>query len=153
MLTLTRQPRSARWRWLALGAAIATLLTGAIVAARRSAAGAPVTVAVPIVVRPTQLVTVQLQSIPSGAEILDERAAHLGTTPYELVVPAGGARQVRFQKLGFHSIDRRFEALTDTTIAVRLDPEARDRHGVTRASGPARLNGTATIDPFGQPAR
>jgi len=153
MLTLTRQPRSARWRWLALGAAIATLLTGAVVAAKRSVAGAPAPVAVPIVVRPTQLVTVQLQSIPSGAEIFDERAARLGVTPYELVMPAGGARQVRFQKPGFHSIDRRFEALTDTTIAVRLDPEARERRAVARASGSSRLNGGSTIDPFSQPAR
>jgi serine/threonine protein kinase len=151
MLTLTRQPRHARWRWLALGAAVATLLTGAVVAAKRSVAGAPV--AAPIVVRPTQLVTVQLQSIPSGAEILDERSARLGVTPYELVVPAGGARQVRFQKPGFHSIDRRFEASTDTTIAVRLDPEVRERHAATRASGSSRLNGGSTIDPFGQPAR
>ncbi|HTA21186.1 MAG TPA: PEGA domain-containing protein, partial [Polyangia bacterium] len=94
-----------------------------------------------------------LQSIPSGAEILDERSARLGVTPYELVVPAGGARQVRFQKPGFHSIDRRFEASTDTTIAVRLDPEVRERHAATRASGSSRLNGGSTIDPFGQPAR
>jgi serine/threonine protein kinase len=156
-LTLTRQQRSARWRWLGLGAAVATLLTGAVVAAKRSASGA--SVAAPIIVRPTQLVTVQLQSIPSGAEIFDERAARLGVTPYELVVPAGGARQVRFQKPGFHSIDRRFEALTDTTIAVRLDPQAlerpdaRERHAAPRARGSSRLNAGATIDPFGRPAR
>jgi serine/threonine-protein kinase len=150
-LTLTSQQRSARWRWLGLGVAVATLFTGAVVAAKRSASGA--SVAAPIVVRPTQLVTVQLQSIPSGAEIFDERAARLGVTPYELVVPVGGARQVRFQKPGFHSIDRRFEALTDTTIAVHLDPAVRERHGAARVIGASRLNGGTTINPFDKPAR
>jgi serine/threonine protein kinase len=122
--TLTlRRPRSARWRWLALGAAVLTLLMGAVVAAKRRAA---VTLAAsPVVVRTTALVTVQLQSVPSGAEILDDRAARLGVTPYELVVPAGETRQVRFQKAGFRPALRSFDAAADTTVAVRLDPEAR----------------------------
>ena len=38
-VTLTlRQPRGARWRWLAVGAAVVTLFTGAVVAAKRRAA-------------------------------------------------------------------------------------------------------------------
>ena len=155
--TLTlRQPRAGRWRWLALGAAIATLLTGAVVAAKRRATGAlSPAVAAPIVVRTTQLVTVQLQSIPSGAEIFDERATRLGVTPYELVVTAGAARQVRFQKAGFRPADRRFEALTDTTVAVRLDPEARarrERDQAARAGSGAGLSTAATIDPYGRTA-
>jgi serine/threonine protein kinase len=155
-LRLSRQPRSARWRWLALGVvAVAMVFTGAVVAAKRRAA-APVAAA-PVVVRTTSLVTVQLQSIPSGAEILDERAARLGVTPTELVLPAGGARHVRFQKAGFRSIERRIDAAADTTIAVRLDPEA---HGGTRERGRtgrtgrtatgASLSTSATIDPFGK---
>src|SRR5262249_8474955 len=60
--TLTlRQPRAARWRWLAVGAAVATLLTGAVVAAKRRAALAPApgVAAAPVVVKTTPLVTVQ----------------------------------------------------------------------------------------------
>jgi serine/threonine protein kinase len=50
--TLTlRQPRTARWRWLALGAAVATLLTGAVVGAKWRASGAGASVAAaPVVV-------------------------------------------------------------------------------------------------------
>jgi hypothetical protein len=146
--TLTlRQPRTARWRWLALGAAVVALLTGAVVAAQRRATATGVTVATaPVVVRTTPLVTVQLQSIPSGAEIVDERAARLGVTPYELVLPAGGARRVRFLKAGFRPIDRRIDALADTTIAVRLDPEVRAAHG--RWTIHPSVSTSKTMNPF-----
>jgi serine/threonine protein kinase len=154
-LRLSRQPRVARWRWLALGVTVATVLTGAVVAAKRRAAPSAVAAA-PFVVRTTSLVTVQLQSIPSGAEILDERAAHLGVTPTELVLPAGGARQVRFQKAGFRPIERRIDAAADTTIAVRLDPEThgepreRGRPARTRLGASPSLSTSATIDPLGK---
>jgi eukaryotic-like serine/threonine-protein kinase len=141
------------WRALALGAAVLTLLTGAVVAAKRRSTGARDARPATVVVTPTPLVTVLLQSMPSGAEILDEHALRLGVTPFDLVLPAGRARQVRFQKTGFRPVDRRFDTLTDTTIAVRLDPEGRERHAPVRASASARLNGTATIDPFGQRPR
>jgi serine/threonine-protein kinase len=163
-LTLRAQKsRAARWRWLGVGAACLTLLGGAVVAAKRRATVlAPQTAASPVVVRTTQLVTVQLQSIPSGAEIVDERAARLGVTPTELVLPAGNARLVRFQKAGFRPVERRLEAAADTTIAVRLDPEnrpaARRERGRTPARGPGALgssapgalNSSSTIDPFGK---
>jgi serine/threonine-protein kinase len=160
-LTLRAQKsRAARWRWVAVGAACLTLLTGAVVAAKRRAATLAPQAAAPVVVRTTPLVTVQLQSIPSGAEIVDERAARLGVTPTELVLPAGNARLVRFQKTGFRPVERRLDAAADTTIAVRLDPEDRPaprrEHGRS-ARGPegggtsARaLSTSATIDPFGK---
>jgi serine/threonine protein kinase len=154
--TLTlRQPRSTRWRWVAAGAAVATVLMGAVVATRRPAETPPVAAA-PVVVRTTPLVTVQLQSIPSGAEIVDERGARLGLTPCELVLPAGAARQVRFQKAGFRPVERRFDAAADTTVAVRLDPEipaARrraDNRPAARGAAQAELSTSATIDPFGK---
>ncbi|HVR02047.1 MAG TPA: serine/threonine-protein kinase [Polyangia bacterium] len=152
--TLTlRPPRGAKWSWLAVGAAAATLLTGAVVAAKRRGASAPARAEAPLVVRTTPFVTVELQSIPSGAEILDERAARLGVTPFELVLPAGAARQVRFQKAGFRPIDRRVDAVGDTTIAVRLDAEARvsaarERERAPRARGAADVSNSTTIDPF-----
>jgi serine/threonine-protein kinase len=155
--TLTlRQPRGERWRWLALGAAVVTLLTGAVVAAKRRSAALPSVVAAPVVVRTTPLVTVQLQSIPSGAEVVDERDARLGVTPTELVLPAGSARLVRFQKPGFRPIERQLDAAADTTVAVRLDPEARpapprhERGRVPVRQPPAALSTSATIDPFGK---
>ncbi len=157
-LTLTlRQSRAGRWRWLALGAAVATLLTGAVVGAKRRAASLETAAAPPpVLVRTTPLVTVQLQTIPSGAEVVDERAARLGVTPTELVLPAGGARLVRFQKAGFHPVERRLDAAADTTIAVRLDPELRSaprrEHGRTspREPGAPTLSTSSTIDPFGK---
>jgi hypothetical protein len=157
-LTLRAQPRTARWRWVVVGAVPLTLLlAGAVVAAkRRAAAQAPAAAAGPVVVRTTPLVTVQLQSIPSGAEILDERAARLGVTPTELVLPAGGARVVRFQKAGFHPVERRLDAAADTTVAVRLDPEAapapprHERVRPARAAAAADVSASATIDPFGK---
>ncbi|HEV3030677.1 MAG TPA: hypothetical protein VG319_03500, partial [Polyangia bacterium] len=151
--TLTlRQPRGgAKWSWLAVGAAVATLLTGAVVAAKRRGASAPARAQAPLVVRTTPLVTVELQSIPSGAEILDERAARLGMTPFEFVLPAGAARKVRFQKVGFRPVERRVDAVGDTTIAVRLDADAsapRARGRATRARAATDVSNSATIDPF-----
>ncbi|HVU51134.1 MAG TPA: serine/threonine-protein kinase [Polyangia bacterium] len=153
-LTLTlRQSRTARWRWLAVGAAVATLLTGAVVAAKRRAARAPA--AAPVVVKTTPLVTVQLQTIPSGAEVVDEHAARLGVTPTELVLPAGSARLLRFQKSGFRPIERRLDAAADTTVAVHLDPEQRpaprrDRGRAATRRSAADVSAAATIDPFGK---
>jgi serine/threonine protein kinase len=155
-LTLTRAPRVERWRWLAVGAAALTLLTGAVVGAKRraTAAGRVVAASVPDVVHTTPLVTVQLQSIPSGAQVLGERAERLGVTPTELVLPAGAARLVRFQKAGFRLVERRLDAAADTTVAVRLDPEARPaprrERGRAPAGGAAGLSSSATIDPFGR---
>jgi serine/threonine-protein kinase len=156
--TLTlRQPRAARWRWLAVGAAVATLLTGAVVAAKRRAALAPAAgvASAPVVVKTTTLVTVQLQSIPGGAEVVDEHAARLGVTPTELVLPAGSARLVRFQKPGFRPLERRLELAADTTVAVRLDPEERpathrEHARAPRSAGGADVSAAATIDPFGK---
>jgi serine/threonine-protein kinase len=154
-LTLHKPGRAARWPWLAVGAAVATLLTGAVVAAKRRAAGASAVTSAPLVVQTTPLVTVQLQSIPSGAEIVDERDARLGVTPTELVLPAGGARLVRFRKAGFRPVERRLDAATDTTVAVHLDPE--DRPAAPRrersrmpARAAADMSTSATIDPFGK---
>jgi hypothetical protein len=113
-------------------------------AARVAAAAAPA----PVGVRPSPLVTVQLQSVPGGAEVFDERDARVGVTPCDLVVTAGGARQVRFRKAGFRPIDHRFEPLADTTIAVQLDPEPRESERTGRRPSRGRLSKTATIDPF-----
>jgi len=132
-------------------AAVATLLMGAVVAAKRRGASAPARAEAPLVVRTTPFVTVELQSIPSGAEILDARAARLGVTPFELVLPAGSARHVRFQKAGFRPVERRVDAVGDTTIAVRLDADARaprPRERAARARGATGVSSSATIDPF-----
>jgi hypothetical protein len=143
-----RRDRTPMWRWLALGAAVVTLLTGAVVAAKRSAASRTdaAAIAAPVHVRPTPLVTVVLQSVPSGAAVLDERATRIGVTPTDLVVPAGSARRVTFQKPGFRPVDHQFEAQTDTTIAVRLDPEPGTVR--ERPRGQAHLSPSSTIDPF-----
>jgi len=79
--------------------------------------------------------------------IVDDHAGRLGLTPYELVLPAGGERQVRFEKSGYLPASRQVVALADTTIAVRLDPELpKEPRGRARR---ARLADEATIDPFG----
>jgi hypothetical protein len=102
------------------------------------------------VLRTTPLVTVLLQSIPSGAEIVDERGNAIGVTPHDLVIPAGGERRIRFQKVGFRPVDRRFQARTDTTIAVRLDPDEPGRQHIRKGrSGAGGLDSlVGTIDPF-----
>jgi eukaryotic-like serine/threonine-protein kinase len=152
------------WRPLTLGAAVITLLSGAVVAGKlarstKSAKSAKIAKTAKAESRSSapSSVTVLLQSVPSGAEILDEGATRIGLTPYDLVVPAGGVRQVRFQKAGFRTVDRRFQLLTDTTIAVSLDPEPQDdaernRAARGRKGSVARLNAAATIDPFGRSA-
>jgi serine/threonine-protein kinase len=153
--TLTlHKARGGRWRWLAAGAAAATLLTGAVVAAKRRASSiAPAAAAAPLVVRPTPLVTVQLQSIPSGVEIVDERDERLGVTPTELVLPSGRARVVRFRKPGYRPVERRLDAAVDATVAVHLDPEERPAARPQRprpARQAADVSASATLDPFGK---
>jgi serine/threonine protein kinase len=159
-------PRERRpiWRPIAFGAAVVTLLAGAVVVARgrsarsgaSGASGAPAPATTSAFVPPGPnahlSVTVVLQSVPSGAEILDEDARRIGVTPYDLVMPTGGVRQVRFQKVGFRPVERRFQILTDTTIAVSLDPDPREnnRVGRGRKDSVARLNAASTIDPFGR---
>jgi serine/threonine-protein kinase len=151
------RPARARWIGLGLGLAAATLLTGAVVAAKRRAVAPAVAAApaAPVAVRTTPLVTVLLQSIPDGAEVIDEHDAPIGVTPTEDVVPVGTARAVRFRKPGFRSVVRRIDAVSDTTIAVRLEPEPRPEPRRGRDRGPARaargaLSPSATIDPFGK---
>jgi serine/threonine-protein kinase len=136
------------WRPVAVAAAVGVLLTGAVVAAKRRGAATRASAPAPVVVRPTPLVTVLLQSVPGGAEVFDERDARVGVTPCDLVVPAGGARQVRFRKAGFRPVEHRFEPLADTTIAVQLDPEPRDSERTGRRPSARRLSKAATIDPF-----
>jgi serine/threonine-protein kinase len=149
--------RSARGRWLGLGLglAAATLLTGAIVGAKRRAVAPALAAPPPVAIRTTSLATVLLHSIPTGAEVVDEHAAPIGVTPTEIVVPIGAARSVRFQKAGFRPVERRFDAVSDTTIAVRLDPEPRpvskrDREKVPAHSPGGSLSTSATMDPFGK---
>jgi serine/threonine-protein kinase len=153
--SLTLRAERPRWRPVALAAAAAVLVAGGLgfAAAKRRNAGAPPPVAAaPVVLRPTPLVTVLLQSVPAGAEVFDERDARVGVTPCDVVLPAGGARQVRFRKQGFRPVDHSFQAVADTTVAVRLDPEPRegDRRSGRRAAkaGPGHVNSSSTIDPF-----
>jgi serine/threonine protein kinase len=153
------------WKPIALGTIAATLLTGALVATAKLRHGPPPpqpvgTAAVQgapppsagMAPAPAPTVTVLLQSVPSGAEIVDEKGAPIGLTPHDLVMPAGGERQVRFQKPGFRPVERRFRARTDSVIAVRLEADpARSRSRTARArSESARLDSrSATLDPFG----
>jgi serine/threonine-protein kinase len=152
--SLSLRAERPRWRRVALAAAAAVLLAGGLgVARRRGADARPPVAAAPVVVRPTPLVTVLLQSVPAGAEVFDERDARVGVTPCDVVLPAGGARQVRFRKAGFRPVEHRFEAVADTTVAVRLDPEPRepretDRRSGRRGGGAGHLSSSSTIDPF-----
>jgi serine/threonine-protein kinase len=149
-LVLRRERRSA-WRALAVGAAAATLLTGAVVAAkRRPPATPPAQVAAPApatVIKPTPLVTVVLQSVPAGAEIVDARQRRLGVTPLEVVLAVGEEREVVFRKDGYQPLTRTFTAATDATIAVRLDPQPAVRAARPKRRGVA--SASTTIDPFG----
>jgi hypothetical protein len=148
-----RRERAPLWKRVAVGVAALAVAGGLAAAVRRAAVPPRATdpaasvAASPAVVRPTPLVTVVLQSVPSGAAVVDDRAGRLGVTPYELVLPAGGERQVRFEKSGYRPASRQVLALADTTIAVRLDPEPREPRA--RPRPPARLADEATIDPFG----
>jgi hypothetical protein len=148
---LRAERRTRAWRGVALAAAVVVLLTGAVVGAKRRSARQTVATAPAAPAAPPR-VTVLVQSVPAGAEVFDERDARVGVTPCDLVVPAGGARRVRLRKVGFRPVDHRFEAMADTTVAVRLDPEPRDtREGerpARRASGTKRLSSSSTIDPF-----
>jgi serine/threonine-protein kinase len=154
-LVLRRERRSA-WRALAVGAAAATLLTGAVVGAKRRPAPtpAPTTTTAPAApanaVAPTPLVTVVLQSVPEGAEIVDGRRRRLGVTPLDVVLPVGEMREVVFRKDGFQPLARTFTASTDATIAVRLDPAARAPR--SRSSRRSVASPSTTIDPFGSSA-
>jgi len=156
-----RERRRSVWKPIALGAAAAVLVLGGFltVKLRRGWTGGveEATAAMPAPVRTPTLVTVLLQSVPSGAEILDEQGNAIGVTPHDLVLPSGDEREVRFRKPGFRAAVRRFVARGDTTIAIRLDPEepvrAQPQHqgkgnGKTR-SGEGPLDSMAgTIDPF-----
>jgi hypothetical protein len=101
-------------------------------------------------------VTVQLQSVPSGAAILDERGNQIGTTPHDMLLPAGGARRLRFEKPGFRPVERQLSARSDATVSVQLDVEApalAAPHGQHppggKGRGAAGLDSMAgTIDPF-----
>jgi hypothetical protein len=144
-----RRERAPLWQRVAVGAAVAAAAAGVAVGARRALMSRSAVEAVaesPVVIRPTSLVTVVLQSVPSGADIVDDRSGRLGVTPYELVLPAGGERQVRFEKSGYLPTSRQVLALGDTTIAVRLDPEPLTPRARPRSA--ARLDDGATIDPF-----
>jgi serine/threonine-protein kinase len=159
------------WRPIAFGTIAATLLTGALVATAklRHSPAAPVAPAAAVVELPpppppappaprpgtaaaAAMVTVLLQSTPSGADVLDEAGRRIGVTPHDLVVPAGGERRVRFQKSGYHEVVRTFRAETDTVIAVRLDPEPARAGARTsskpRSDAPALDAAARTIDPF-----
>jgi serine/threonine-protein kinase len=149
-----RRERAPLWKRVAVGAAIVAAAGGVAVGVRRALVSprAPDTVAgSPLVIRAPSLVTVVLQSVPSGADVVDDRSGRLGVTPYELVLPAGGERQVRFEKSGFRSTSRQVLAQGDTTIAVRLDPEPL----APRPRPPAapRLDDGSTMDPFGRASR
>jgi serine/threonine-protein kinase len=167
-----RAERRPIWRPVVAGTIAAAAIVGAIVLARSgrapaggatetAAAAAPAAPALPPpapAARPAPLVTVLLQSIPSGADVVDEHGEPIGVTPHDLMLPAGGERVVRFQKPGFKPVERRLVARADTTVAVRLEPEdpgkARPpQHpaGSKPHAGTGSLDSMAgTIDPFAQ---
>ncbi|HVZ72230.1 MAG TPA: serine/threonine-protein kinase [Polyangia bacterium] len=152
-LSLTRSP--SRVRRFAVGAVVVAALAvgGAFFVRRPGPAPASVVVAAapvasPVVVKPPSFVTIVLQSLPTGAAVVDDRGARLGVTPYELVLPMGGARRLRFEMKGFQPSSRDVVATADTTVAVQLAPEPAAPRPRMRAGGP-RLADEATIDPFG----
>ena len=150
------------WKVVAVSGLTGALFVAAVVGGqRRSAPPPPEPAASAALSSPAPaiaMVTVLLQSVPSGASVISENGRSLGVTPLALSVPANSDRAVRFHKLGFGPIVRRFHAAGDTTIAVRLDAggPAAARHraagkngrGLTPTAGLDSLAGT--IDPFAE---
>jgi serine/threonine-protein kinase len=163
--------RRGLWRPIALGTVTATLLTGAVVTAtlrrpsstpRAANPRPPVTATAPIAApapppprpAPPAPANVMLESIPSGAEIVDEQGATIGVTPQSVPVAVGMERAVTFRKAGFHDLERRFRPAGNMTVTVDLDPEAPARParrgaGKGQRQAPTTLDSAAgTIDPF-----
>jgi serine/threonine-protein kinase len=161
-----RAPLRRRLARVGVGVAAAGALVAAFVATRASRPSFEVAAQVrspppPPPAAPAPRVTVVLQSVPSGADVVDERDVRLGVTPFELALPGGRAMRVRFEKSGFRAASRDVVAAADTTIAVRLEPEvaaARPRaraQTATRAQegATARLGDETTLNPFGEDPR
>jgi serine/threonine-protein kinase len=160
-LVLRDGKRRSVWKPVAVGAVLATAAT-AFLLTGRVAEKEPLRTAAVAQAQPGQAqstVTVILQSSPSGAIIVDQNGKTVGVTPQSLILRADTEHQVRFQKPGFRTVEHRFRARTDTTIAVSLDSDsasrvsrpARGNVRPPRSPSPAtgRLDSVAgTIDPF-----
>jgi serine/threonine protein kinase len=165
--------RSRAWKPLAVAAMAATMFTGAVVLGKRGpvrtvaqastvastvAPGRPAAAAASVPAPAPQLATIVLESDPTGADVLDPSGQRLGVTPYRMTLPPGRDQQVRLQKPGFRSVERRVGTKTDATIAVRLEPiaaepAARRRRLRVGGKGEPRsaLDSPAgTIDPFAE---
>lgn len=93
-------------------------------------------------------VSVTLQSVPSGAALVDEQGRPLGQTPLTLVVTPGAARRVEFRKPGHRPVERAFVATADLTIAVEL-PTARSAAATVfpgRATRSAKAHSSVALD-------
>jgi hypothetical protein len=66
-------------------------------------------------------VQVRLQSMPSGATII-EKGVKLGVTPYDLSAEPGSDHIVEFSLAGHQSAQQSFRADVDTTLAAVLEP-------------------------------
>jgi serine/threonine-protein kinase len=128
--------RSRRWRALAVGAGAAVLLLGAAVvakqdharrAARASIGGAASHPAVPGVAETASataaaLITVVLESEPTGASVSASSGDWLGTTPYRMTMRPGDSRRVRVQKAGYQPVEKTVAAKTEAIVALQLEP-------------------------------
>ncbi len=161
---LVRVGRDRRWRWAAAVAGAA----GAI-AAMFWAARTPVLVPEPSVASTVaDVVRVQLQTQPPGAQVVDVRSGEVwGTTPLERGLPRLSHQHVRFELAGHEVGERRFEVKGVSAVVASLaptvaapDPDAqvttpgekpkrRLRASAERKPG-ARTGrvGAGTIDPF-----
>jgi hypothetical protein len=68
-----------------------------------------------------RLVQVRLQSMPSGATVI-ENGVKLGVTPYDLSAEPGSDHTVEFSLLGHQRAQQSFRADMDTTLAAVLEP-------------------------------
>ncbi|MFZ1865185.1 MAG: serine/threonine-protein kinase [Polyangiales bacterium] len=76
--------------------------------------------------RPTQRVSVALDSSPRGAFVV-LNGEKKGKTPVELELDRGAEATVRFSLRGYRTEERRFVADDDETLLVRLKPRSRPK--------------------------
>jgi hypothetical protein len=88
-------------------------------------------------------VTVRLATDPQGAKVLDASGLVLGTTPFSLSRPKGGAMKVRLEKDGYISSTRDVPLDEDQSLEFALEhkpaPRPKKERKEPRDTGPAKL--------------
>jgi serine/threonine-protein kinase len=127
--------RPRRWRALRIAAGAVVLFLGAAAvaqkdharrASRPSIGGAASRAVVSAFAEraaaaPAPLITVVLESEPTGASVSARSGDRLGTTPYRMAMRSGDSQWVRVKKAGYQPIERNVAA-TDAIITLPLEP-------------------------------